>query len=310
MITTVTLNAAIDKTYWLDNLTVGTANRVKKAATEAGGKGVNVAKVLSTLGNDVTVTGLIGGSDGRLIIERLKEFPVNQQWSEISQNSRTCLNIIDESGKVETEILENGPAVSEKEWKRFISHLKEIANESSLVLFSGSLPSGLPADSYKTLVEELQAKGIFCGVDTSGEPLKKCLEIEPEIIKPNKKELEDFCGRKLDNLEDVIAEAKLIHQKGVKYVFVTLGKEGAIAVGDTGIYQAIIPEIKSVNSVGSGDATFAGIGGVLQDSDDIELALLNGMAAGIANALQTKAGRVNRQDYLDLQQKISVKKIG
>lgn len=309
MIITVTLNAAVDKTYWVSPFSLGTTNRVTKLVTEAGGKGVNVAKVLATLGKLVTVTGFSGGTNGQELQQKLQEFNVEQDWIEVDGNTRNCLTIIDQSNKNETELLEKGPKVNRKDWQRFVMKINKIAPKSNLILISGSLPAGLEEHAYAELISLLHQLDIRVGIDTSGCSLQKSIRVRPNIIKPNIHELEAYCGRSLNTLVDVVLEAKLLYEKGIKYVFISLGKEGAIAVSDSGIFKAEIPSIEVVNTVGSGDATFAGIGAVLENGDDIQLALKSGMAAGIANSLQLGAGRVCKQDYLYYLEKINIRKI-
>jgi tagatose 6-phosphate kinase len=309
MIITVTLNAAVDKTYWVSPFSLGTTNRVTKLVTEAGGKGVNVAKVLATLGKIVTVTGFLGGTNGQELQQKLQEFNVVQDWIEVDGNTRNCLNIIDQSNKNETELLEKGPKVHRKDWQRFVMKINEIASRSNLILISGSLPAGLVDHAYEELISLLNELNVRVGIDTSGIPLQKSIQAKPTIIKLNIHELEAYCGKSLNTLDDVVVEAKLLYEKGIKYVFVSLGKDGAIAVSEYGIFKADIPSIEVVNTVGSGDATFAGIGAVLENGDDIQLALKSGMAAGIANSLQVGAGRVNKQDFLYYLEKISIRKI-
>lgn len=309
MILTVTLNAAIDKTYWVPRFQAGMPNRVVKQVMEAGGKGVNVAKVLTSLGKEVAVTGFVGGVSGRMLQKNLKELNLTQHWVELDGETRTCLNIIDEELTQETELLEQGIHVSKADWKLFLMNFERLIDAYNLILISGSLPSGLQSDAYGELISIIKASGKKVGIDTSGLVLRKSIECSPMIIKPNIIELEDYCGKSIRNEEEVVQEALKLYDCGIPYVFVSLGKEGAIGISHQGVFRAQIPSIKSVNTVGSGDATFAGIGMILAEKDDMESALKSGMAAGMANAIQERSGRVEREDYSYFLKRISIKKL-
>lgn len=310
MITTVTLNAALDKTYWLSSFQTGQVNRVRRQIIEPGGKGVNVAKVLASLGAAVNVTGFVGGSNGQELIRYLRPFHVNQNWVEVEGNTRVCLNIIDEEHRQETEILEKGPSISPDDWNRFVDKFRLLVTESDLVLLSGSLPAGVEDDRYAELIAICKAAGIKAGIDTGASALKKSLAAKPAIVKPNIHELQELCGKELAALDDIIAEAVAIYQSGIEYVIVSLGKDGAVCVSAEGIFKAELPRIQAVNSVGSGDAVFAGIGLALERAGGSREALINGMAAGMANALNEGAGRVKRQDYESFLQKVHIMDMG
>jgi tagatose 6-phosphate kinase len=310
MITTITLNAALDKTYWISAFEKGRVNRIDKQVIEAGGKGVNVAKVLASLGDNPITTGFIGGYNGELLRQHLQDFNIHQDWITVEGETRTCLNIIDEHVNQETELLEQGLSIKEDDWQRFLIHMKKLTDKSDLILISGSLPKGLHAEAYSELVNEVIESGKKVGIDTNGMTLKKSIENTiPTLIKPNISELEEYCGRPLATLEETVEVAINLYERGIHYVFVTLGKDGAICVSKSGIYKAEIPSVQTVNTVGSGDATFAGIGFILKHTDDAQLALKSGMAAGIANSLMETAGRVKKVDYFYYLDQIKINKL-
>jgi tagatose 6-phosphate kinase len=310
MITTITLNAALDKTYWISSFEKGKVNRIDKQLIEAGGKGVNVAKVLSSLGDNPITTGFIGGFNGELLRRDLQKFNVNQDWITVEGETRTCLNIIDEHLNQETELLEQGLSIKEDDWQRFLIHMRKLTDKSDLILISGSLPRGLHDEAYSELMNEVIESGKKVGIDTNGITLKKCIEHTiPTFIKPNISELEEYCGKPLTTIEETVEEAINLYERGIKYVMVSLGKDGAICVSKSGIYKADIPSVQTVNTVGSGDATFAGFGLILNQSDDAQLALKSGMAAGIANSLMETAGRVKKEDYLYYLNQIKINKL-
>ena len=169
MITVVTLNPAVDKTYRVSALRPGRIHRVDQVDAFPGGKGINVAKVLKRLGLAVQVTGFIGGGTGDAILQGLDQLGLSHRMVPIPGETRTCLNILDETGRTQTEFLEPGPSVPKEKWEALKGTVGRLAEESRVVVFSGSLP-GLDDDAYRELVFIAQARRSKAVVDTGGAP--------------------------------------------------------------------------------------------------------------------------------------------
>ena len=150
MILTVTMNPSIDISYPLDVLQLDTVNRVAEVSKTAGGKGLNVTRVLSEIKDPVAATGLLGGRTGQFILDHLGE-GIEERFFEIAGDTRNCIAILHE-GK-QTEILEKGPTISEKEGQDFLDHYRHLVEQVEVVAISGSLPAGLPVDYYASLVK-------------------------------------------------------------------------------------------------------------------------------------------------------------
>ena len=159
MILTVTMNPSIDISYPLDELKIDTVNRVVDVTKTAGGKGLNVTRVLSEFGDSVVATGLIGGKLGEFLVENIDD-KVSKRFFSIQGETRNCIAIL--HGENQTEILEKGPEVQEKEGQDFLAHFKELLETVEVVAISGSLPAGLPVDYYASLVELANQAGKPC----------------------------------------------------------------------------------------------------------------------------------------------------
>lgn len=305
MITAVTYNAALDKTYVLDCFKKNEVNRPEKVLFEPGGKGNNVAKVLHTLGIPVTASGFTGGSNGRLIERLLEEKGIQHDFIRIKGDSRTCISIVEKESLAEqTELLENGPEAAEADWMKWKDKLSELAAKSRFVVFSGSLPQGLSSEAYKESISLVHEAGSKAALDTSGTALLKGIESAPFLIKPNCHEFLSLIQKEEFLMSDFVSFADDLHTKGTEYVCVTLGKEGAVLSERGNIFAARPPSIKAVNAVGSGDAFLAGmLAGLYQKKEPAD-ALALAIASSAANALKWSAGSISKNDIAEQLKKI------
>ena len=305
MILTVTMNPSIDISYPLETLHLDTVNRVDKVSKTAGGKGLNVTRVLAEIGDPVSATGLIGGSTGQFILDHLDQ-EIGKEFFEIQGETRNCIAILHEGQQ--TEILEKGPSVSEEEGQAFLAHFEALLPDVAVVAISGSLP----ADYYVKLVEHAKKAGKPVVLDCSGVSLEKALvaPIKPTVIKPNNEELSQLLGyevtKDLDQLKEVL-QSNLF--KGIDWVIVSLGADGAFAKHGDVFYKVDIPKIEVVNPVGSGDSTVAGIASALYHQEDDQALLTKANVLGMLNAQEATTGHINIHRYDDLYQQINVKEV-
>ena len=306
MITTFTLNAAIDKTYYISDFQTNQVNRVERVLVEPGGKGINVSKVLHELKVPVITSGVVAGFNGQLICSLLEKQGLHHQFVQIDGESRLCLNIICKEKRIQTEILEPGPTIHSDEWPHIQRKVAELSEKSKYVTFSGSLPRGLDKASYYDLILLAKQSGAHVVVDTSGEGLKKGIEAKPTVIKPNKEEFEQLVGRKLLTESEIIRALQECKQLEIPMIIVTLGAMGALALIEETIYKVKSPAIEAVNPVGSGDAFTAGLTAGLEQGLNIEETLRWGAAAGAANAMEEQAGHINLSLFMSLKDKVHI----
>jgi tagatose 6-phosphate kinase len=312
MITTVTLNAAIDKTYYLPSFSLGQVSRVQRMYAEPGGKGINVARVIRQLGYPVTATGIVGGHNGRFIEKTLTEQGIDHDFVRIEGESRLCLNFIDESKGTSTEVLEQGPAISAKTWQFFQTKLARLAAHSRIVCFSGSLPQGVPDDGYALLIQMVKQAGALAFVDTSGIPLIQAMTAKPDFVKPNEHEITSLL-KTVDEggIGGVDWSERLLqlHHQGIPRITVSLGAAGSISTYGGALYRVKAPVIDAVNTVGCGDSFVAGMAIATARNLPIDAALQLATAAASANALTDRAGYVHPQDVERLTTQIIVERL-
>ncbi|PRY38634.1 1-phosphofructokinase family hexose kinase [Umezawaea tangerina] len=240
---TVTLNAALDVTYPVDRLTAGATHRVGDPAVRAGGKGVNVARVLRALDVAVVATGLAGGCAGTLLAADLAAAGVAEAMFPIKGETRRTLAVVEDSGEA-TMFTEPGPGVTAAEWAGFLRHYRRLAAESDLVVLSGSLPKGVPADAYATLV---RAADVPVLLDADGPALAAGAAAGPAVITPNRLELVAANGG-----GDPLA-------LGAAAAVVSDGPAGMTAYTADGVWTAAPPERVVGNPTGAGDAAVAAL---------------------------------------------------
>lgn len=294
MLTTVTLNAAVDTTYSVDHFTLDQVNRVGTKQALPGGKGINVARVANTLGTKVQATGFVAGQTGKFIQHELVREGIANNFLEVDGESRICLAIIDAIANTQTELLESGPELCDEIFTNFLQHLKAITVESPLVACSGSLPGGLPEDSYARIIQEFPDKKVI--LDTSGAALAQGLKAAPFMVKPNEHELAALLGTEIKELEQVLAAGEKILEQGVEIVVISLGEKGAVALKKGERYLATPPSLTPVSTVGCGDSLVAGMATAILQEKDLTEALRLGSACGAANALVPGAGQARLDD--------------
>ena len=198
-----------------------------------GGKGVNVARVLKTLGQPVIATGFAGGATGTRIVEQLTQLSVLSDFVRIREESRTNTAVIDPTTGEQTEINERGPRVTEQEVELFVDKLLYLAKGASVCVFAGSLPRDVDVDIYARLIRELKRLGVHCVVDTDGDPLRRAVRAEPDVISPNVLEAEELVGHEFNDDED--------HAIAVREM-VELGAREAIMTMPDGCFALMAPE--------------------------------------------------------------------
>lgn len=305
MILTITLNPAIDSRYNLKDFQIDKVTRCQDYAKTAGGKGLNVSRILQNLGTEVLATGFLGGKIGEYFLELLEKDKIDGDFVSIEGMTRTCLAILGENGS-QTEILETGPTITSLENQKFLKHYQEQIKKVNVICASGSLPKGIDKDFYKILGQEAKKLDIPFILDTSGQAFKEGIKGQPFLIKPNKEELESYFGKELNNESEIVEIIKQLLSQGIKYVAVSLGKEGALLGSNEKILKGKPPVINALNPVGSGDSMIGGFAKAILENKTQEEILKLGIACGTANAMELATGRINPKNVKKIIKEISI----
>jgi len=278
MIYTVTCNPALDLAVRLEGLQLGGLNRTAGATLVAGGKGVNVSRVLGELGERNVALGFVAGSNGGMLESAMEQMGVETAFIHLPEG-QTRINV-KLYGEQETELNAPGPAVSRQQAEGLLCELSRL-KEDDLLCLCGSLPPGMDGDSYARM---LKAAGVRAIVDTSGEALLCALGEEPWLVKPNRDELAALVGRELPTLDDVVAAAEWLCEQGAQNVLVSLGGDGALLCAAGKRWYQPAPQGEVVGTVGAGDSLVAGFAAGWQRYGDMAQALRLGVACGSATA--------------------------
>jgi 1-phosphofructokinase family hexose kinase len=299
MIITVTLNAAIDKSLSVPNFRLGRRHRTVEQRTMAGGKGVNIARTLKTLGQPVIATGFAGGATGTHIVEQLTDESILNDFVRIREESRTNTSVLDPTNGEQTEINERGPSVSEREVELFRDKLLYLARGAAIVVFAGSLPRGIGPDLYAQLTRELQKLSVTVMIDTDGEPLRHAVRAEPDVISPNVLEAEELVGHEFNDDEERSIAVREMAQLGAREAIMTL-PDGCFAQvisdGVARLHRVRIDPREPVAAVGSGDAFLAGYVAARYIGSSPEECLRYGVACGAESTRRLGAGLIDARE--------------
>jgi len=280
MIITVTLNATVDKTVCVDDFFIGKVNRIRSMRIDAAGKGVNVSRLIKKLGRKTIALGFVGGDTGRFIKQIVEKEGIETDFIEIEQPTRVNITVIDAVNKTETKINEAGHSVSAAHLQDFKNRLTRRLDGAEIVVLSGSLPPGAPDDFYAQLITIIQEKGARAVLDSARQPLKEGVKANPFLIKPNLNEAEGLLGKKIESIEQAFEALKVLLEKGLKNVVISMGEKGAVAYFKGRIFEVTPPKIQSSSTVGSGDALVAGLAiGIDEDMAAEESVKLAGACA-------------------------------
>ncbi|MBR1442027.1 MAG: 1-phosphofructokinase family hexose kinase [Firmicutes bacterium] len=252
---TVTLSPSLDYHLDLSELATGTLNRSVSERFTVGGKGINVTRALYNLGISSLATGFLAGFTGDRINSGLSPYvPTDFIFL---QDGVTRVNVKLHHG-CETEINAGGPYISPEKFNELINKL-DILETGDILVLSGTIPPSLPKTSYADIMERIKDKNIHVVLDTTGDALMNALPYEPFLIKPNKSELEELFGTKIDGIGDTLFYARKLREKGAKNILVTFSEKGAILLSeDNKLYYTSAPSGVVHSTVGSGDSSVAG----------------------------------------------------
>ncbi len=285
MIYTVTLNPALDKTVRIPNMAVDAVNRIVQARTDPGGKGINVSKVIASLGGSSRAVALLGGNTGRRIADALKEMGLCCQFTFIPGETRTNLKVVDPICRTNTDINEPGPVVGEEVLNAMLQALTAQLQPGDIVVLSGSLPTGAPADTYFHWVSRCKAMGALVFLDADGPLLQKGLQACPNLVKPNREELSGLVGRPLETTGELVQAGRTLLARGVEHVVISLGSQGALFLSEAAVFHADGLSVPVGSTVGAGDSMMAALAVArergLSGEDTVRLA----MAVSAANVM-------------------------
>lgn len=307
MITTVCMNPSFDKTASLDALIPGEVNRLKDVRLDVGGKGLNVAIVLSRLNVPVGCVACLGESNADNFEKLVRKEKLAFSSMTLPGEVRTNLKILDESSHTITELNEPGPSMTEEQLEQFLALLKEKAADSSYVVLGGRLLSGCKDDTYRRCMQALEGKKIV--LDSAGDSLLHGIKEKPYLIKPNLPEIEAIVRKELKTLRGIREAALFLMEYGAQNVIVSMGKLGAVLITGSKTLFAPALAVEARSTVGAGDAMIGGVMMGLENGLPLEEAFRYGVAAGAASVMTDGTGLLHKEDFDALVPKVTVQEV-
>lgn len=289
MIVTVTLNPSMDKTGNLTNYEHGGVNHITDVIRDAAGNGIIASKTLQALGKDDCIaTGFLGGINGERIELILESMGIKSDFVKIAGDTRTNLKIVEDNGFV-TEFNEPGPIVNPSDVQALKDKILNYAGEDTVFLFSGSIPRNCPDSIYAELTEEVKAKGSKVVLDVNGELMKTSLRAKPDIIKPDKQEIEAYYDMEFSVSEEGLIDMgnRIINEYGVGVVCISRGAIGALFITSDKCYRCPALKVETHSTVGAGAAMDAAFALGLQSNCSLEESIKLAMAIS-AGSVTTK----------------------
>lgn len=309
MIATVTLNPAVDRTVWVDELRIGDTNRVRRSDMDPGGKGINMSLVIREFGEPTVALGFLGGHTGRFIETYLQSRGVTTSFVPVAGDTRINIAVQESNNRPPTTLHDPGPTVTMENLRQLVERIRQVLPQCQLVAFGGSLPPGVPNDAYEKLITFVQQSGVRTFLDADGVALLHGLNAKPFLVKPNRAEAERLLGRPLRSLEDAANGALEILQRGVSVAVISLGPKGAVAANGNTVWHASAPVATSRSTVGSGDSMLAGLAVALVKGAGLGDALRLGTAAGAATAASPGADLCTRAEIEAMLPQVRLRKL-
>jgi tagatose 6-phosphate kinase len=307
VIRAVTLNPSIDRAVVIPGFRLGEIHRPQQVLSQAGGKGLNVARAIRRLGGPVKTCLLLAGHNGHWIAEQLESEGIRYAAAWAEGETRISTSIIDPNAEALTEIYERSEPVSPQAWADFEQTLRDSSAGVTWATFSGSLPPGAPKDGLARLLTIIQGFGIPCAVDTRGEYLKDALRMAPEIVKVNAEEAAEVVEQAIGSLDSAFQVAQSLRRLGAHIAIITLGSKGAILSSPDGNWIGQSPPIQALAPVGSGDAFLGGLALALARRAGLLEAFRQAIAAGAANAQTVGVALIDAQTVAELAQQVQIR---
>jgi 1-phosphofructokinase family hexose kinase len=305
MIICITPNPAIDRTMTVPNLVLGTVHRAQESIVAAGGKGLNLARAIRTLGGEALCMGFVGGHTGHLLADLAQNEGLNSSWTWIKTETRTCTILVSQNADA-TEIDEPGMPVSKSDWKRLQRDVRKEVSSASLLCVSGSLPPNSSADDLQGLLRILVNSGKQVWVDTSGTSLDTVLAFPGVCIKVNGDEIGKSLGFKVKDVTSAKRALIVLGERSINTCVITLGAAGALLATNQGRWYARGPRVRVVSTIGSGDVFLGGLVSALDNGKDWPDALCDAVSAGTANTLLAGGGQFSLEDFRDVREQIQI----
>ena len=307
MIVCLGTTPAVQRVMVFNHVEINGVNRAVETLDGAAGKSINVAKVVTVLGERAVATGFVGGDRGDYLCGELDRLGVAHDFVRVRTRTRECVTVIDRGGKAHTELVEESKAVEAEAWELLRQKLHELLRQGPrMLVLSGTLVPQAPQDFYGECVRRAAERGVPTILDAAGAPLMNAISARPLLVKPNRAELEKTFGLSVATDAQLRDAMAALRNAGARSVVITAGGQGAFALDEHGAFRVRSPRVEAINSIGSGDSFTAGLAVALALGQSLRDACRLAAACGAANALTMMAGEVRLDDVRRLSAEVLI----
>lgn len=306
---TITLNPAIDRTMLFhDRFRTDILNRAYGSAVSAGGKGINVSRMLKIMGVSAPIYGFCGGYNGIILSDMLKKDGLECRFTDTKAETRVNIKLIDDDG-ICTEANEAGGPIETAELEELFESVIKHTGLGKYVFMGGSIPQGVEKGVYNSLISSLKNSGAITILDCDGEALRQGIKSGPSMIKPNLFELSQFVKKDIKSNAEAVDAAYCVYLEYGADVLCTLGGEGAIYAGKNGLYTVNSPKIKVKNFSGAGDTFLAAYTFEYDRSRDVASALVFASSTAAARVERNASEQLSFYDMKKFVNELTVEKL-
>lgn len=300
------LNPSIDCLYTLDKLSSGSTYIDTRSITVPAGKGLNVARVVSSLGEKVCVCGIVPKNNFEQVKSFLDHLEIEADLVTVPGSLRINTTIIESTNRAVTHINSTGSSLNESVQFEFESHFQKGLLQGDICCMSGSIPQGFTNDIYNSLIRYCKDAGCHVLLDTRDDALQMGIRAKPNMIKPNLEELEKYFGEQIRGVHHIALKAKRFLDMGIEYAFISLGEDGLIAVHGNDCLLCSAPRINAKDTVGCGDALVAGLLVATQRQFSFSETCRLAVACGASKALHEGPGVINGDEVWQLMEDVEI----
>jgi len=296
---TICLNPVIQKTILLPQLVENQVNRSNQYFTDASGKGVNVTRVLTQLGENAIHLTQLGGRFREYFLELANQDQLQIRWAESFSEIRSCYTLINQARNTSTEIVEEARAIAAGTESRVWALFQDLLPHCSMIIISGTKAAGFSDKIFPEMVEAAKKQGKLVLVDYRGKDLLNSIQFRPDFIKPNFQEFvttffPEVTGQVTSTVESTTAKVKakmeqLYHDFGIISIL-TRGSQEILYVNAGAVQSISPPKITPVNTIGCGDAFAAGFAASWCHEETLLPALHKGLECAQRNARLIRPG--------------------
>lgn len=275
------LNPSIDAEWRVGDVLWEEKNNVRSERRWAGGKGINVARWLKHLGGKPRLLLPLGGNTGRELAVHLRAERIPTRIVRLREATRVNVIVTTNAGR-QMRFNPFGPRVSPSEWSALVKAATHELNSAGLLVLTGSLPRGLPDNTYARLIRRAHRLGVRVLLDCDGAVFANAIAARPFLVKPNDHELAQWWGKSLRSEGDVLAAAVTLSRKTRGWVLVSRGGHRSLLVNEVeGFRHFARPRrVQPRNTVGAGDALLAAVAAAIQSGLAPEQWLERGLVTG------------------------------